>query len=162
MIPEKGLRPRSRAGIVVAVKSAPPEPARRRHQTRQRARILEWLRATESHPSAAQTHEALVRKLPNLSLGTVYRKREVLVSEGLVDGVPSASGVVRYDGNPKLHHHFICDACGAIDDLHLQAPPTLARKLRRARGLSARRIRIDFYGLCESCEPPPNASRRSQ
>jgi len=134
------------------VKARPPEPAPRRHQTRQRARILEWLRSTESHPTAAQTHEALVRELPNLSLGTVYRNLEVLVSEGQIDEVASAGGGVRYDGNPKPHHHFICEACGAIDDLHLQAPPELARKLRRARGRTAHRIRIDFYGLCEACE----------
>jgi len=147
---------------VAAVKSTPPESTPRRHQTRQRARILEWLRATDSHPTASLTHEALVRELPNLSLGTVYRNLEVLVSEGLIDEVASAGGGVRYDGNPKPHHHFICESCGAIDDLHLQAPLELARKLRRARGRSARRIRIDFYGVCESCEPPPTALRRSQ
>ena len=135
------------------MKLAPPEPAKRRHQTRQRARILAWLRETDSHPTAAQTYEALVRELPNLSLGTVYRNLEVLVSEGAVEEVPWAGGGVRYDGNPKPHHHFICESCGAIDDLHLQAPPELARKLRRARGRTARRIHIDFYGLCESCEP---------
>ncbi len=134
------------------MKPSPPESSPRRHQTRQRARILEWLRGTESHPTAAQTHEALVRELPSLSLGTVYRNLEVLVSEGLIDEVASAGGGVRYDGNPKPHHHFICDACGGIDDLHLQAPADLARKLRRARGRTARRIRIDFYGLCEACE----------
>jgi Fur family transcriptional regulator, peroxide stress response regulator len=135
------------------VKPDPLEPAKRRHQSRQRARILAWLRETDSHPTAAQTHEALVRELPNLSLGTVYRNLEVLVSEGVIAEVPSASGAVRYDGDPKPHHHFICESCGAIDDLHLQAPLELARKLRRARGRTARRIHIDFYGLCESCEP---------
>ena len=135
------------------VKSGPPEPVRRRHQTRQRARILAWLRETDSHPTAAQTHDALVRELPNLSLGTVYRNLEVLVSEGAIGEVPSAGGGVRYDGNLRPHHHFICESCGAIDDVHLQAPPELARKLRRARGRTAQRIRIDFYGFCESCEP---------
>ena len=141
-------------GTFARVKLAPPvaATAKRRHQTKQRARLLEWLRSTESHPTAAQTHEALVRELPNLSLGTVYRNLEVLVSEGLIDEVASAGGGVRYDGNPKPHHHFICEGCGAIDDLHLQAPPELARKLRRARGRTARRIRIVFYGLCEACE----------
>ncbi len=142
-----------------AVKSAPLEPVKRRHQTRQRSRILAWLRETDLHPTAAQTHEALVRELPNLSLGTVYRNLEVLVSEGVIEEVASAGGGVRYDGNSKPHHHFICESCGAIDDLHLQAPPELARKLRRARGRTARRIRIDFYGLCESCEPPQSGLR---
>jgi len=89
--------------------------------------------------------------MPNLSLGTVYRNLEVLVTEGLVEELPSAGGA-RYDGNPKTHHHFICESCGAIDDLHLQAPPSLAQKLRRARGRKASRVRIDFYGLCEACE----------
>ena len=133
------------------VKSGPPEPAKRRHQSRQRARILAWLRETESHPTAAQTHEALARELPNLSLGTVYRNLELLVSEGVIEEVPSSGGM-RYDGNLRPHHHFICESCGTIDDVHLHAPAALARKLRRARRRTARRIHIDFYGFCESCE----------
>jgi Fe2+ or Zn2+ uptake regulation protein len=133
------------------VKTRPPERSPRRHRTRQRELILEFLRASEEHPTAAQTHRALRRRLPSLSLGTVYRNLEVLVSEGVVDEVPAAGGA-RYDGNPKPHHHFICERCGAIDDLHLVAPRSLAQKLRRARGRKASRIRIDFFGLCEACE----------
>ncbi|HTO69374.1 MAG TPA: transcriptional repressor [Myxococcota bacterium] len=131
------------------MRAHPPRP--RRHRSQQRERILEFLRASEAHPTAAQTHQALLRELPNLSLGTVYRNLEVLVAEGVVDEVPSAGGT-RYDGNPKPHHHFICEGCGAIDDLHLVAPRSLAQKLRRARGRSASRIKIEFFGLCESCE----------
>jgi Fe2+ or Zn2+ uptake regulation protein len=133
------------------VRTPPSDQPRRRNRTRQRALILEYLRSSEEHPTAAQTHAALLRRMPSLSLGTVYRNLEVLVSEGVVDEVPSAGGA-RYDGNPKPHHHFICERCGAIDDLHLQAPPSLAQKLRRARGRKASRIKIDFFGLCESCE----------
>ena len=132
------------------VRLIPPRSARR-HRTRQRERILEFLRASEDHPTAAQTHQALLGELPQLSLGTVYRNLEVLVSQGVVEEVPSAGGT-RYDGNPKPHHHFICERCGAIDDLHLVAPRSLAQKLRRARGCRAMRIKIDFFGLCEACE----------
>ena len=134
------------------VSTKPPDAGPRRHHTRQRARILAWLRETDTHPTAGEVHAALVRELPSLSLGTVYRNLEVLVSERLVDEVHAAGGCVRYDGNPKPHHHFTCEACGAIEDLHLKAPAELARKLRRARGRIARRIRIEFFGLCEACE----------
>jgi Fur family peroxide stress response transcriptional regulator len=137
------------------VTSNPPRrhpTAPRRHQSRQRARILAWLRQTDTHPTAGEVHAALVRELPNLSLGTVYRNLDVLVSERLIDEVHAAGRRVRYDGNPKPHHHFTCEACGTIEDLHLKAPAELARKLRRARGRSARRIRIEFFGLCEACE----------
>ena len=132
------------------VRLIPPRSARR-HRTRKRERIHEFLRASEDHPTAAQTHKALLGELPQLSLGTVYRNLEVLVSQGVVEEVPSAGGT-RYDGNPKPHHHFICERCGAIDDLHLVAPRSLAQKLRRARGRRAMRIKIDFFGLCEACE----------
>jgi len=136
--------------MLLRVRARTPRAARR-HRTRQRERILEFLRASGEHPTAAQTHQALLRELPNLSLGTVYRNLEVLVSEGVVEEVPAAGGT-RYDGNPKPHHHFICERCGAIDDLHLVAPRSLAQKLRRARGRRASRIKIDFFGLCEACE----------
>ena len=137
-----------------------PETPQRRNKTRQREMILGFLRESEAHPTAAQTHAALLRLIPNLSLGTVYRNLEVLVQEGLVEELPSAGGT-RYDGNPKLHHHFICERCGAIDDLHLQAPPSLAQKLRRARGRKATRVRIDFFGLCEACESHAEAEAPS-
>ena len=127
------------------------EAPRRRNRSRQRELILQFLRASEEHPTAAHTHAALLRRMPNLSLGTVYRNLEVLVHEGLVEELAAAGGA-RYDGNPNAHHHFICEGCGAIDDLHLQAPPSLAQKLRRARGRKALRVRIDFFGLCEACE----------
>ncbi|HXX48936.1 MAG TPA: transcriptional repressor [Myxococcota bacterium] len=139
---------------------AQPPRGYRRHRTRQRERVLAFLRASEEHPTAAQTHQALLRELPSLSLGTVYRNLEVLVSEGVVEEVPSAGGT-RYDGNPKPHHHFICEHCGAIDDLHLVAPRSLAQKLRRARGRRASRIKIDFFGLCEACESHGAAGAKS-
>jgi Fe2+ or Zn2+ uptake regulation protein len=78
------------------VKKASSSEPKRRNRSRQRALILEHLRASEAHPTAAQTHEALVRELPNLSLGTVYRNLEVLVSEGVIGEVPSAGGGVRW------------------------------------------------------------------
>ena len=139
------------------MKARSPREARRRNRTRQRELILEHLRGSEEHPTAAQTHAALLPRMPSLSLGTVYRNLEVLVSEGVVEEVPAAGGA-RYDGNPKPHHHFICERCGAIDDLHLQAPPSLARKLRRARGRKPSRIKIDFFGLCEACESHGSAA----
>jgi Fe2+ or Zn2+ uptake regulation protein len=146
--------------MLTCVKQRSPHAAgrpARRNRTRQRALILEFLRASEDHPTAAQTHAALLTQLPNLSLGTVYRNLEVLVSEGVVEEVPAAGSASRFDGNPKPHHHFICESCGAIDDLHLQVPPALHRKLRRARGLKAARVKIDFFGLCEACESHSSA-----
>ena len=131
-------------------------PARpRRHRTRQRERLLELLRDTDRHPTAAELYETARPEFPNLSLGTVYRNLEVLVSEGLIEAVPAASGPMRYDGNAVPHHHFVCEGCGDIHDVELPLPNELASELadqlHRKYELRAERARIHFSGLCHAC-----------
>jgi Fe2+ or Zn2+ uptake regulation protein len=89
---------------------------------------------------------------PRLSLATVYRNLEVLAGQGDVRAVPSSSGAVRYEGNPEPHHHFICEACGAILDVPVREPRGLRARLERDFALRARRVSIDFLGLCGACE----------
>lgn len=129
-------------------------PQRRRNRSRQRQRLLEKLRASAAHPTAAELHAALLPELPRLSLATVYRNLEVLVSEGEVEPVAS-SGALRYDGNLEPHHHFNCEACGRIQDVELAPPRGLLVRLRRDHELEASRLRIDFYGLCTECRAEP-------
>jgi Fur family peroxide stress response transcriptional regulator len=129
----------------------PVDRPSRRNRTRQRERILELLRGADSHPTANWIHETLRPEFPRLSLGTVYRNLEVLVSEGLVKEVPTPGSAARYDGNPEPHHHFVCDRCGGIDDLQIRITESLEARVRRKYGLRPRRFQIDFYGLCRAC-----------
>lgn len=147
--PDADLRP------ILRIVNTPPvdRGAPRRHRSRQRERILAWLRSTESHPTATEIHRALLPELPALSLGTVYRNLEVLVAEGVVDEVASSVGAARYDGNLDPHHHFDCERCGRIVDVELPVPRGLGRRLAVEQGLRARRIRISFSGLCSDCSP---------
>ena len=146
------------------MRESPPDlPAtQRRHRSRQREKILAWLRSTDCHPTAGEIHSALLPEMPSLSLGTVYRNLEVLVAEGTVDEVASSGGAVRYDGNVEPHHHFHCERCGRILDVDLPVPRGLARRLQRERGLQARRLRIDFFGSCSTCERVEDGSKVPQ
>jgi Fe2+ or Zn2+ uptake regulation protein len=123
---------------------------------------LQWLRATDQHPTAARVHEALRSEMPALSLGTVYRNLEILVAEGLVDEVPCSDGASRYDGNVEPHHHFNCESCGQILDVELPTPRGLRKRLAGSHGLHARRVRISFFGLCATCEDAQDASTLTQ
>ena len=131
--------------------STPSSTPARRNRTVQRERLLEMLRSTDAHPTAADLFEGLRAEFPRISLGTVYRNLEVLVCEGQIEQVPSRAGVMRYDANPKPHHHFVCESCGEIRDLDLRLPPSLATRLERRYRLHAERIRADFFGLCPRC-----------
>jgi Fe2+ or Zn2+ uptake regulation protein len=123
----------------------------RRHRTRQRERLLELLRASGDHPTAADLYQAAQPEFPSLSLGTVYRNLDVLVSEGLVEAVPCEGGATRYDGNPEPHHHFICEQCGNILDVEVSLPDEIQRSLARNYRLRAERARVRFFGLCHTC-----------
>jgi Fur family ferric uptake transcriptional regulator len=133
-------------------------PSARRHRSRQRDRVLAWLRATDSHPTAAQIHRGLLAEMPALSLGTVYRNLAVLVAEGEVEEIARAGGAARYDAKLEPHHHFRCDACGRIVDVEIAAPRGLLRRLADAHGLRARRVRMAFDGLCPECEAAPGGT----
>ena len=59
--------------------------ASQRRKTRQRVVILEELRAVTSHPTAVEIYKLVQRRLPKVSLGTVYRNLDLLARIGLIE-----------------------------------------------------------------------------
>jgi Fe2+ or Zn2+ uptake regulation protein len=145
---------------MIGAVQAPPRSSRpqRRNRSLQRERLLGWLRGTDSHPTAAEIHAALLPGSPRLSLATVYRNLEVLVADGVVAAVAGAGPALRYDANALAHHHFVCEACGRIRDLYGPRTRNLARRLAREQGLRAHRVRLDFYGTCPACTQAQDTS----
>ncbi len=115
--------------------------------------VLDVVRGTEAHPTAEAIHRLVRRRLPRVSLGTVYRNLRVLVAEGLVKEMPGRHA--RFDGNASDHHHFTCLACGRIADVEesLTAPHSraLVQRVVTARGFNVTHHRFEFYGRCPSC-----------
>ncbi len=135
----------------VGVRSSKFARPRRHNYTRQRELLLGLLYGTDAHPTAAELFEALRPEIPQLSLGTLYRNLDVLVSEGLIEQIPTVGAERRYQAKLRPHHHFICEDCGIIRDAELPVPKQLKSRLRRAYHLNADKIRIEFYGLCQRC-----------
>ena len=121
-----------------------------RRVTNQRRLILEVVRSTDSHPTADGVFRQVRRRLPRLSLGTVYRNLKLLAERGLIRELDSRA-FGRYDGNTTRHDHFTCRRCGRIFDLKIEADRPLWRRAAARRGFVVLDHRIDFYGLCGSC-----------
>jgi len=130
-------------------------------QTEQRTLILEELNACAReglHPGAEELHARLRKRLPRISLATVYRNLELLAGSGVIGRVDGGGGHRRFDGVREPHCHFHCTACGRVEDLPfaVQLPPLDSGhpwvRARRVQG-----GRPEYFGLWPACAKLPRA-----
>jgi Fur family peroxide stress response transcriptional regulator len=97
--------------------------------TRQRAEVYFYLRGARSHPTAEQVYVAVRHQIPRISLATVYKALEALVSARLAARLPDAGGPARYDCRTDAHYHFRCLNSGSVHDLPTAFDPGLLNRL---------------------------------
>lgn len=119
--------------------------------TRQRKVILDVLRQTDNHPSADELYEKVRKKLPRISLGTVYRNLEVLSELGEVRKIEHSGSIKRFDGCPHNHYHIRCMRCDRVEDAPMDLLQDLENKLSAATNFRVMGHRLEFIGLCEQC-----------
>jgi Fe2+ or Zn2+ uptake regulation protein len=119
--------------------------------TRQRRMILEELRKLDFHPSADEVYALVRKRLPRISLGTIYRNLETLSELGEIQKLEFGGTIKRFDGYSEPHYHIRCNLCDCIDD----APMSLLRDIEdRVSSVTDYRIighRLEFIGLCPEC-----------
>ena len=119
--------------------------------TRQRQVVLDELRSVTSHPTAEEVHDLARRRLPRISLGTVYRNLDVLCSSGLVRRLDLAGRQMRFDGDTTRHYHIRCVACDRVDDVPVETSDELEAAARMATRYDVLGHSVEFVGLCPSC-----------
>jgi Fur family transcriptional regulator, ferric uptake regulator len=90
----------------------PTSPKRR--MTSQRRIILEELRKTKTHPTADELYVVARKRLPKISLGTVYRNLDQLAESGEILKLEMCGCQKRFDGNTHEHFHARCQGCGRV------------------------------------------------
>jgi Fur family ferric uptake transcriptional regulator len=118
--------------------------------TKQRRVILEELRKVDTHPTADRVYAMVRKRLPRISLGTVYRNLEVLSEAGEIQKLESAGTQKRFDGNAEPHLHIRCLVCGKVAD----APPGV--DLPDVPGchesdFHITGVRVECVGYCPNC-----------
>jgi Fur family transcriptional regulator, ferric uptake regulator len=120
--------------------------------TKQRRVIVEELKKLKTHPTATVLYELVIKRLPRISLGTVYRNLDLLAEAGIIQKLETAGTQKRFDGTVENHYHVRCVQCGQVDDIPL---PLLGEIEDLLSGLSNYKIlshRLEFQGVCPSCQ----------
>lgn len=119
--------------------------------TRQRQVILEALLASHAHPTGDEVYRYARRRLPHISLGTVYRNLEVLSEAGLVRKLELGGAPRRFDPKLEEHQHIRCLRCGKVDDISVSPPRGLARAVAQQSGYEVVEQRLELVGYCPQC-----------
>jgi Fur family peroxide stress response transcriptional regulator len=119
--------------------------------TPQRYAVMAFLLGDNGHPTAAEIFEAVNRVDPRSSRATTYNNLRDLVQAGLVREVAVEGRGARFDAKGVLHHHFICDRCGTVEDIDWYDVPRPARNSLGKRMI--RECELIFRGLCANCAP---------
>lgn len=117
--------------------------------TPQRYAVMAFLLKHYGHPTAAEIFEGVNRLDPRCSRATTYNNLRDLVESGLVQEVAVEGRAARFDAKGMRHHHFVCDKCGAVEDLdwfRVSSPSSTSLGKRILRD-----SQVIFRGLCEKC-----------
>ena len=76
--------------------------------THQRLEIYRELALSGDHPSAETLHQRLRKKVPTISLDTVYRTLATFARHGLINKVETTESQAQFEATGIRHHHLIC------------------------------------------------------
>ena len=85
--------------------------------TDQRAAVFRLVARSRVHPTAEDVFLGVRTEVPGISLATVYKSLETLVSCGLAKKLNPADGSARFCGRTEPHHHARCLVCGGVSDV---------------------------------------------
>jgi Fur family peroxide stress response transcriptional regulator len=123
--------------------------------TPQRYGLVAFLMKRSGHPTAVEIFEAVNRLDPRSSKATIYNNLRHLVRAGLIREVAVEGRAARFDAKGLRHHHFICDRCGAVEDMDWYDVPRPAASSVGKRIL--RECELIIRGLCTKCAPRRNS-----
>jgi Fe2+ or Zn2+ uptake regulation protein len=118
--------------------------------THQREIIIDELKRCRTHPTADDLYERVRRKLPRISLATVYRNLEILSEAGIIRKIEISGRQKRFDWELSAHDHIYCVQCHRVDNVDLDTQEVQLTP-QDSKGYKVAGCRIEFFGLCPSC-----------
>lgn len=120
--------------------------------TPQRLLVLQILKDAGRHLAPQEIFAQAQRILPAMTEATVYRTLSFLSEQGLILAAHIGNGQLVYEIAGHDHHHLICRACGATQQIDHQFLESLYQQFRSKTGYQIDSLHVTFFGLCPDCQ----------
>jgi len=119
--------------------------------THQRMEVFREVAMSEEHPDAEKIFSSIRKRLPSISLDTVYRTLWSLLDLGLISTLGPPRKTVRFDANMDSHHHFVCTKCGMTRDFYSKKLDRL--KIPESESIleTVQGTQVEVKGICVKC-----------
>ncbi len=118
-------------------------------KTVQKRAVMEVLREANRHLTADEVYEIVKKRVPHISLGTVYRNLEMLAETGQATKVDLGEGKRRFDARTERHHHFRCVKCGHVIDIPYFPMDRLSPLEQESFKITGMQVVLE--GVCKKC-----------
>lgn len=116
--------------------------------TKQKQLILQIVKDSDRHLTAAQVYDEAKKVMPKTVMATVYNNLNGLVSENLIRRVKISGQPDHYDRLVTPHEHLICEKCEKISDITLG---DLKRQFSKKSGVTVNSYELNLYYVCPEC-----------
>src|SRR3954467_6139293 len=119
--------------------------------THQRQVIYDVLIGMPGHPSPEEVYARVRKRIPSISLATVYKNLNRFLKAGLLQEMSIHHGSLRVEVNDHPHHHLVCSSCKKIADIDSHQSGPLNARGRLPKGVAVKRFSVDVIGMCGRC-----------
>jgi len=119
--------------------------------THQRLEIYRELLLAKDHPTVETLYQRVKKRIPTISLDTVYRTLAMLEEADMINRIQTSEGHARFEPDYGVHHHLICRKCQNITDFTWKAFDTMPPppEIEQWGEVGVKNIVIE--GICSDC-----------
>lgn len=130
--------------------------------THQREIILQELQTSREHLTADELYDRVKKRLPRISLATVYRNLEILTQVGLIAKREVSGRQKRFDSDVTEHDHIFCVQCHRLDNLELNRDEVGGLPMALVEGYTVIGYRLEFSGICKDCQQKNEQNKETE
>lgn len=107
----------------------------------------------DPHIDAERIFQSIRITLPGTSVQAVHGVLAAFSQAGLLRRIEPAHSPALYERRvDDNHHHIVCSACGAVEDVDCTVGHSPCLVPSSASGFQVQSAEVNFWGLCPNCQ----------